>query len=169
MTSFKTILTRSFAVVAAASVLAFVGCGGDDLGKRYYVSGTVKYKGAPVPKAVITFKPVKNEGRGASGEVKDGKYALTTASPNDGAFPGDYQVIVEDIAVDLAAATADTSAIAAKAKIKIPEGMVDQAAQARQLKKAKNSLPSKYGKVDSSGLKATVKEQSNTFDFELVD
>ena len=157
-------------MIAAASMLAFVGCGGDEMGKRYSVSGVVKYKGQPVSKATITFKPEKVDGRGAAGEVKDGKYTLTTVSANDGAFPGRYVVLIEDITVDMAAVTSQTKELAKKANVAMPtNGMVDPAMVGKALKTAKNSIPAKYSNMDLSGLKAEVKESSNTLDFDLVD
>ena len=41
-------------ILSASAVLVVVlvvGCGGDDLGKRYAVSGTITYKGKPLLKA----------------------------------------------------------------------------------------------------------------------
>src|SRR5262245_1230631 len=86
-------------VCAAATAVGLgliVGCGDDTgLDKRYPVSGTVKYKGEPVAKGQISFIAVdKVKQRDANGFIQDGHYSLTTATPGDGALPGEYMVTI---------------------------------------------------------------------------
>lgn len=141
-----------------------VGCGFDDgLEKRYAVTGKVTYKGQPVAKGTINFMPVKPDGRGATGQILDGDYSLSTQATNDGAFPGEYKVTIDALNADFTQAEA-----AAKKKgstsVALPQDMV-----AKAFKNAKNAVPAKYSQVGSSPLKAEVKTSSNKFDFELTD
>ena len=83
-------------------LFAVLGCGDDTgLGQRYPVSGTVTYNGKPVEKGQISFIATdKNKQRDANGFIQDGSYTLTTATPGDGALPGEYGVTVTSIEVD---------------------------------------------------------------------
>src|SRR4029077_5733412 len=65
-------------MILMLSVVA--GCGDDDLGTRYRVSGHVTRQGQPVTKGTVNFMPVDlANSRAASGEIQsDGSYALTT-------------------------------------------------------------------------------------------
>ena len=47
--------------------------------------------------------------------------------------------------------------------------MIDPAAVAKATKNAKNNVPEKYAKPTTSGLTAVVKEESNTFNYDLTD
>jgi hypothetical protein len=161
--------SKILSVSAVLVVIAVVGCGGDDLGKRYAVSGTITYKGKPLPKGNIAFVSDKPDGRGASGVIEDGKYQMTTQSPNDGAFAGTYLVTINNIEVDSATVEAETKKLAAKKNIQLSPGMVDPAHQAKALRKATNNVPAKYALASTSGLKAEVKASSNRIDFELTD
>ncbi len=59
----KTFRMVGIAVGAAAAVV-ILGCGDDSgLATRYKVSGTVKYKGQPVPKGSIVFEPTSRRCR----------------------------------------------------------------------------------------------------------
>lgn len=151
-------------LVFSATCLMVIGCGGGDgLDKRYKVSGKVTYKGQPVEKGTINFLPEKPEGRGANGQIVNGEYSLTTQEPGDGAFPGNYSVTVDALNADMSVAEA-----AAKKKgatsVAIPQDMV-----AKAYKNAKNAVPAKYSQPASSGLKAEVKQSSNTINFDLTD
>jgi hypothetical protein len=97
--------------------LFVLGCGGDDLGQRYPVSGKVTYKGQSVPKGVISFVPEDKEGRGATGQIEDGYYSLTTQTAGDGAFPGKYIVTVDTKEVDTSTQKAATEKFAQQKKI----------------------------------------------------
>jgi hypothetical protein len=155
------------ALILLASSIALVGCSDDGLAKRYPVSGTVTYKGQPLAKGEITLMPTDPAGRGGVGVITDGAYQITTQTPNDGAFPGDYNVLVTALDIDKSAADAATKKSAEKAKVEASQP--DQAAMAKALATAKSSIPTKYGQVASSGLKAKVEQKSNTFNFDLVD
>jgi len=156
------------ALLVGPAVLVVLGCGGDDLGKRYAVSGQVTYKGEPVKKGVISFHPEDKEGRGATGQIENGSYSLTTQTPGDGAFPGKYTVTVDTKDVDVAAQKAATEKFAQKKNI---EGLVEipQEVQGQLYSKAKTSTPLKYMAPQTSDLKVTVEAHSNTLNFDLKD
>ena len=156
------------ALLAGPSFLFVLGCGGDELGTRYPVSGKVTYKGAPVAKGTISFVPEEAEGRGASGTIENGSYSLTTHTPGDGAFPGKYTVTVDTREIDEAAQKAATEKFAKEKKI---EGLMEvpQDVRAKLSQQAKASTPAKYLSTSTSDLKTTVEAHSNSLDFDLRD
>lgn len=148
-----------------STMVVMVGCGddGSGLGRRYKVEGKVTYKGAPVSHGTVNFiptKPPSPEGRAASGQIKDGHYALSTTGNDDGALPGEYNVAIVAMDIDMA------SAVSKEGLPKIHEG--DEAYQ-KAVKNAKKLIPDKYGVSETSGLKATVDSSGKTHDFELTD
>jgi hypothetical protein len=162
----------SLALLVVPAVLIVLGCSDDGLGKRYPVSGTVKYKGEPVAKARISFTPTKNgTGRAASGQVENGAFTLTTLNPEDGAMPGEYKVTVDDRQVDEGKLKADAEKEAVKKGVEKFSGgaMIPQELQAKALKSSKSRLPGKYQLPETSDKTLTVKESSNSFDIELTD
>jgi hypothetical protein len=168
MKTFSKVRISTLTACAVAGLLAFAGCGGDDLGTRYPVSGTVTYQGKPVAKGTITFMSDKGT-RGAAGEIKDGAYTLTAVNEGDGAFPGNYKVVVEALDVDMSGVVEQAKKLAEKNKIPYNESMIDQQSLAKARAKAKSAVPAKYAKANTSGLTAVVKEESNTHNFELTD
>jgi hypothetical protein len=157
-------------LLVGPAVLFVLGCSGDDgIGTRYPVDGTISYKGAPIEKGVVNFVPVQGDGRPASGQLEKGAFKLTTLTPGDGALPGDYLVTVDTRQVDESAAKAAAEEFAAKKGIKTGMVMVPQEVQAKLLQKTKSDIPGKYQIPQTTDLKATVKEGSNTFTFELKD
>jgi hypothetical protein len=143
-------------------LLATLGCGDDTgLGKRYPVYGMVTYNGKLVEKGQISFIPVDKEKlRAANGLIEEGGYTLTTATPGDGALPGEYGVTVVSQEVD------DTKVIETVTKY---GGGGRQADIAKAAAKAKNLIPGKYRLPETSQLKYTVKEESNKIDIDLKD
>jgi len=147
--------------LSVAATVIVLGCGGDDTGldRRYKVSGTVKYNGAPVSKGTIAFEPVDAaKGRHASGFIENGYYTLTTLVDGDGALPGDYRVVISASGVDM-------TDLAKK-------GLVHQGDKDFQnvVKNAKSLVPIKYAKSETSGLTKKVEATSNTnVDFDLKD
>ncbi len=162
----RTSLLKKIAPANLAAVvfsLMLVGCGsGDDLGKRYAVYGTVTYNGKPLEKGSILFYPVtpdpKGINNGANGVIVNGEYTLSSRGDDDGAFPGDYLISVTSKDVDLT-----------KAEANVKAGVLRQDDVAKANAKAKSLIPTKYGNLDSSGLKAKVEAKSNKFDFALTD
>jgi hypothetical protein len=152
--------------LSVSAIVVVLGCGGDDsgLGRRYSVSGKVTYNGAPVPHGTVNFVPTKPpvpEGHAATGEIKDGYYSLGTTGNNDGALPGEYNVAIVALDVNMAAAASSKEAGG------LPH-QGDPAFQKAQ-KNAKKLVPAKYGLSETSGLKATVETSSKTINFELTD
>lgn len=164
MTPFENAVKNLQRMVLFATAIAIIGCsGGDGLDKRYSVTGKVTYKGAPVEYGTINFMPDKPDGRGATGQIKNGSYTLTTMDPDDGAFPGAYSVTIDALKADLTAVEAEAKAKGSTSAA-LPQDMV-----AKAYAKAKNLVPAKYSQPATSGLKAEVKASSNTFNFDLVD
>src|SRR5690349_3762650 len=94
-------------VLALVAIALIPGCRGDDgLGRRYPVQGTVTYRGQPLATGRITFDPIATDGaaRVATGTIRDGSYALSTAGDDDGALPGEYRVGIVSQYVDHAKA-----------------------------------------------------------------
>jgi len=169
MNRFKRSIPKIWQQVAVAlsvsAVVVVLGCGGDEsgLGSRYKVTGKVTYKDSPVPHGTVNFIPTKPpppEGRAASGQIKDGYYTLSTAGNDDGALPGEYNVAIVAMDIDMA------SAVSKGELPKIHEG---DAAYQKAHKNAKKLIPDKYGVSETSGLKATVGTSAKTIDFELKD
>lgn len=154
-------LSRVPATLAAMGLVMVVGCTDDSgLAKRYPVTGTIKYNGAPVPKGTISFTSDQPDGRSAGGDIVDGKYSVsTTGAPNDGALPGKYKVSIK-------ATEADTTELK-----EISKGgqFHHDKAFAKSVETAKKLVPSKYSLPDTSGLTAEVKAAPNTFNFDLTD
>jgi len=71
-------------------LLVLAGCGGSDIKK---VSGTLTYKGQPVPDAYVTFTP--DNGRPSWGETDgQGRFTLHYDKTQDGAIAGKHKVSV---------------------------------------------------------------------------
>lgn len=164
----SSMLTRRIRnILAVVGILASLGCSDDGLGKRYPVSGNVTYKGKPLAKGTITFVPSAPEGRGANGDITAGTFSLTTQTPDDGAFPGSYKVLVTDKQANMSKVDEDSKKFAAKSGQMATQP--DPASIARAYKSAKNTVPSKYSSSATSPLSAEVKAESNAFDFPLED
>lgn len=134
-------------LAGALLVLATVaGCG--DGRTIVPVSGRVTLEGTPVGQGKITFMPTgSNEDsplRPASSALdREGRYQLSTFGSNDGAMPGEYNVVI----ISLSGGPTISNPTA-------PEVW---------------AIPEHYGRVGQSGLSATVLDQRSpmTFDFDL--
>jgi hypothetical protein len=65
-------------IVATMLCVTIGGCGGPTGPPRYDVSGTIEFRGQPVPGGRIVFEPDtahSNQGPAAYATIKDGKYA----------------------------------------------------------------------------------------------
>lgn len=94
---------RSAGALACFLILVLSGCGGGG-GGLYPVKGKLLYDdGQPVKELAgfsVTFTSEKL-GKSAVGDIdEDGGFQLTTDRPNDGAIPGEYQVIVSQPHLD---------------------------------------------------------------------
>jgi hypothetical protein len=148
--------------LVAAGLLWVAGCGDDEgIGQRYRVTGTVTYNGQPLEKGTINFQAITPGGRGASGDIQEGAYRLTTQTPGDGALPGKYRVSIVAKEIDL-------SSVEATSK-KLGGAMPSKKDLGKAFQKAKRLVPAKYEDPGTSGLEADVKEHSNTIDFALTN
>src|SRR5277367_6154602 len=89
--------SRSLAALAVPALLVLGSCGGTDdgLGKRYPVSGTVKYNGSPLEKGEISFVTEDmSKNFGATGIITNGSYTLSMGGEGDGAQAGKYKVTI---------------------------------------------------------------------------
>jgi hypothetical protein len=148
-------------LVAVVFVTTLVGCGGraKDAPKLYRVSGSVTYKGQPVPGAKVMFL---GDGKSppAVGVTDDsGKFALSSLA-GSGAVAGKHPVMIvknTDAAPD---APADTSM----------EGAAKAAQAKNSAPKEASLIPSKYANAATSGLEFEVKASgSNDFTIDLKD
>ena len=149
-------------MASAFGLLLVIGCGDDGLGKRYPVYGTVTYKDQPLARGTVTFYATGKdaETRGATGAIKDGSYSMSTIGGEDGVFPGDYQVSVSSLNVDMSQA---------KANQEKTGGSFRQDDVAKAYKAADSVIPKKYNSTEKSGLTAKVEARSNKIDFKLTD
>jgi hypothetical protein len=155
------------ATLVALGLLSAWGCGDDDLPPRYTVSGTVTYRGKPVESGSITFTPNDMQtGRSAGGTITDGKYSLTTLTPDDGALPGQYKVSIYARRESLEGAGPKTKAMYEKARaspgVPIP-------IEARKQLRQEDLVPKKYFAAETSQLTADVGERTNEIHFDLKD
>jgi hypothetical protein len=80
-------------VLLSGLILTAAGCGGK--GSLSKVRGVVTLDGVPLQGATVSFMPVEGKGRVASGQSgSDGSFELTTFRTDDGAYSGDYRVVV---------------------------------------------------------------------------
>jgi hypothetical protein len=110
------------------------------------VSGKVSYQGKPVMKGTVTFVATDPNRRNATGLLDpNGRYTLQTEERGDGAEVGTFDVTIyahDEPVLDY--------------KPKVPA-------------KPQPLVPTKYENPKTSGLQRTVKNGSNTFDFDLTD
>lgn len=126
-------------VLVGALLLGLPACNGGS--RTYPVKGTLIYNGKPVPKGTVLFTPVSG-GPTATGQInEDGTYRLTTYKPGDGAFIGEYRVVV--IAME--------GPLQGEPPIAPPP-----------------LIPDKYSSLALSDLKANVHEGDNVCDFTLA-
>ncbi len=128
-------------LLPALALIEFAGCGGKYNAK---VSGSVTLDGASVPRGTVTFAP-SSGGPAAYARIAEGTYTVYTGR-EAGLPAGDYQVTV--VANELAAAKETDNGGPP------PPG--------------KAITPAWYGNKETSGLKFTVKNGSNTINLELT-
>jgi hypothetical protein len=119
-----------------------IGCAGDSA-RTAPVRGTVSYKGKLLTHGTVLFVPDKS-GPSATGEIqKDGTYVLKTHPDRSGAVLGPHTIAIN--------ASEDTSARLPEDRNPLPSSI----------------LPEKYSNNTKSGLKKTVEDKDNVFDFHL--
>lgn len=123
------------------------------------VTVTVKYKGAAVENATVTFSPKSSQGgRAAFGKTNgSGVVKLKTYADEEGVVPGEYNVAITK--VESKAGT----------QISMDDPAYDGAESVKETP-PKSLIPGKYANAASSGLTASVKAgQDNPYVFDLVD
>lgn len=143
--------TVSLFALSAAVAATCLGCGKKGP-ETFSVAGRVTFEGKPVPEGRIVFYPER--GRPAMANIEpDGVYRLTTFKPGDGAPAGRYRVTI-----DAKQVSAPTQAKSIQDEIRVgPAGPTT----------VKWLVPEKYSNPDTSPLKAEVKPERNTIDFDL--
>jgi hypothetical protein len=133
-------LIRRLAPVCIAFVCVVAGCASKRTGPLCYpVHGKVTLKGRPLAEAVIVLHRM---GRDVEGNQKPlaysdaaGNFSFTTFNQNDGAPPGEYAITVELRALEMRGE--------------------------EPVRSGPNTLPPKYAKANTSGLKCTIVEGEN--------
>jgi hypothetical protein len=166
----------SFAVLAASGALVIASCGDSSdfgVGKRFPVSGTVTYNGAPLEKGQINFMIDASEGAGAGamGAIENGSYVLSTVGDKDGARPGKYKVTVVSKldSEDQAKAAFEKAKLKFSGDVEVNTSRVPKGFMVKAAREAKDLVPAGYGDLRTTTLTAEVKEQENKIDFKLTD
>ncbi len=132
-------MQRPLLPLAFLFFLCLTGCGGGGP-TLAPVTGTVTYKGKPLPEGALMF--LVAEGRPASAKIVDGQITeVTTLRAGDGAPVGNHKVTITSV-----------------------EGGKDMYA------KTKSRIPEKYAAAEKSGLTADIKSGGpNELKFDLKD
>lgn len=144
-----------------------LGCGGGANGRRdvYPVSGTIKFAGAPVIGAVVSFTPRDGQPAAVGRTDDQGHYVVTTYEGGDGAAVGSYAVIVMKFAAKAEVNDLDAS--------HSPDGStpIDSGHNASSAQSTGDEgalLPPIYADSSTTTLSAVVKAEANEFNFELT-
>jgi hypothetical protein len=145
--------------------LALPGCGQKEP-PTGEVSGTVTFKGQPLPEGMITFVNAE-EGRSGSGAVKDGTYTC----PNAPVGLCGIEVVVNIPRVASASAPNMEKRMRAKLQRARERGAEVPDPESFEIPKPEKSnaipIPRKYANSKTSGLSLTVVEGQQTHDIEL--
>lgn len=144
-------INRRVGVCLSLMMLSIPGCSSSDDAEaerpsRTAVSGTIFYDNAPVAGATVIFSPVLTAGKAASGVTNaKGQFHLSTFGNEDGAIPGDYEVMVLKVKTEQSqVADVDSPDYEAPMPVNVktpaPESLI----------------PPKYTNPKTSGLRATV-------------
>ena len=151
--------TRPLGALAAVLAVLSWGCGRSDRPPMAKVSGTITYKGKPLPEASISFLPEADGVRSAMGKTDaEGRYTLWTYENGDGAAVGKHRVTVA------LHGPPEKPKLNPAVAAKMGEAYYDQLSAL-----GKPLIPAKYFGPETSGLTAdVVKGKNNVFDFELT-
>jgi hypothetical protein len=141
------------ALVLPAVLLALAGCGGDDYPEMARVSGTVTYKGKPVPNMMVNFMPT--EGRPSWGKTDaTGRYEMVYDADYKGVKVGHHKVYFTPPATTIDGGTSAKSrkAIAAAAGL-TPDEL--------------REIRTKYGSENETKLEVDVKNDPEVLDLKL--
>ncbi len=139
-------------VLAGMVVAAGSGCGN----RLTQVRGKVMLDGKPLDRAMVQFEPIGGHGQPARGITEtDGSFHMDTHAPDDGAWPGEYKVLVQKYEVDPAMLQrADPSDPKANEKM--------YAAAAKVMAKPKKWLvPAIYRDIEKTPLRWKIPDDNN--------
>ena len=148
---------KCVSLLISGLLLLGLGCG-----SRGTVTGTVSYKGTPIPAGTIVFTPDSGE-PAVNAPIADGKYTA------DKVPPGPAKVSVSSTVAEGGGMTPMQMALqksGGKPPEDMPEGarkLMEGASQAKRGVK----IPDDYGDPAKSGLTYTVKGGKQTQDFDL--
>ena len=140
---------------AVGLCLAFValGCGDSSLPRgpeklaTVPATGVLRYRGKPVPTALVTFQALDGKVSSFGRTDAAGRFTLSTYGSQDGLPPGRYKV---------------TAAIGSA--LEVEPGVLDDEPKAG----SRSPIPARYANPDSSDILVEVKEQGrNDFTIEL--
>lgn len=148
--------TRSLRVAGFATLSALLtlsGCGRGDYPEMARVTGTVTYKGKPVPNMMVNFMPT--EGRPSWGKTdSSGKYEMIYDSDYKGVKMGHHKVYITPPATTIDGGTSSESKKAiAKAAGLTQEELLD--------------IRQKYGAEEVTKLEVDVKKDPEVLDLKL--
>jgi hypothetical protein len=152
--------THTGLISICVGLVAFLGCGtGTDNPPTYPVTGTVTLKGKPVAGADIVFVPSTPDALAAFAKSDaEGKFAMRTFEPGDGAVTGSYKVKVMKLEQGDVEETPVFDSTEAEAEIYV---------EGDPVKPPKNLLPPRYADHNVSGLTVSVATEPVTFDIKL--
>lgn len=151
--------SRTFSVALLFSALSMQGCSpATARPKLVPVSGTIKFKGAPLANATITFIPEGSAPRNPFGTTDaEGKFQLTSYDTNDGAVAGDYLVVIVAKASD-----------GKKQEERTASDMIALGPGGGL--KMEDNIPAKYSDRKTTDLKrSVVAGDTNVFNFDLAE
>lgn len=133
------------ACVVLATMAFVAGCSSSGGLPTAKVTGKVTYRDKPVPNGTVMFVP-EGDKPAATGEIQpDGTYELSTYGAGDGAVLGPHTVMITAVA-------------------EMADALPEQRSGTPAL-----LVPLKYANNNTSGLTAEVKDEPNTFNFDLKD
>lgn len=146
-------ISHHLRVAASLTLLGIVGCGSNDYPDTARVSGTVTYKGKPVPNMMVNFMPAA--GRPSWGKTDaEGKYEMALDADVKGAYIGHHKVYVTPPASTIDGGTSKASKLAlAKAANLTPQEML--------------AIRSKYGAEEVTKYEVDVKKDPEVLDIKL--
>lgn len=122
------------------------------------VHGRVTFQGKPVAQGTVRFFPVAG-GRPSIGRIQpDGTYQLATATPGDGALPGEYAITIE---AKRTTTSGRTPMASNENDFDNELGLLNTPYRIEYL------VPTSYSSQESSGLSATVEARENEINFDL--
>ena len=147
------IITHVVRAVGLCLVFVVLGCGDSSLPKgpeklaTVPATGVLRYKGKPVPKALVTFQALDGKVSSFGRTDAAGSFTLSTYGSQDGLPPGRYKV---------------TAAIGSAIEVE-PGVLADEPKGG-----FRSPIPVKYANPDSTDILVEVKEQGrNDFTIEL--